>query len=160
MNLTQQDYDNSHDLPKHLNPNEKEYHLKCFVKVKEISYLDEQSKGSSRNTEKMIFLIPQESDERTRFLMAWLPETIDEHTELGFEIGYPVFSIFRGAVKRYHKEAGINLPFIFVMTRGVEEILKQVDGLYINIKSLGESDELRLDAQKDYELSNIKPQNR
>jgi len=160
MNLSQQDYDKSQYMPKHLNPNEKEYHLKCLVQVKEISYMDEQSKGSFINTEEMVFLIPQESDERTKFLMAWLPDTNEEHIEVGFEIGNPVYSVFRGAVQRYHKKAQIKVPFIFVMTRAVEEQLKNMNRQFVLIKSLGESDELRLDAQKDYELSNIKPRNR
>ena len=42
------------------------------------------------------------------------------------------------------------------MTKATEEIMKQIDGKYIMIKSLGESDELALDAQKDFELSNNK----
>lgn len=133
---------------------EKEYHLKCKVLVKDVSYLDEQSKGSELKTEQMIFLIPQESTQRTMFLNAWLPDTVEEHHEVVFEGGYPVEGIFKGAVQRRNERCSEH--HIFVMSRGAEEDLKAMNGKFIQVKSLPASNEHLGDTMKDFDLADNK----
>jgi hypothetical protein len=130
------------------------YHLRCKVLVKECTYEDQQSKGNQNISEKLVFLVPEDSDERTRFFIAWLPDTLDSFQELGIEMGHPVFSAFRAALYRkstFHPELPDN--HIFVMSKGAEEILKRLDGQMVMCEILGEQEEYLLDGMIDHDLS-------
>lgn len=114
---------NMNQPEKRLHPTEREYHLNCKVVVKEISYEDEQSKGSSLNTAKMVFLIPSEGSQRDLFFAAWLPEAETERNEIGLIIGNPVNGPCRASVMRKNKN--LSEHHIFVMSFGAEQDLVQ-----------------------------------
>lgn len=125
------------------------YHLTCKVLVKECSYEDEQSTGTKLVTEKLVFLLPQDSDQRTRFYNTWLPD-YEEYQEIGIEMGHPLYSAFRAALYRQ----GQFLPeiHIFVMSKGAEEMLKKLDGQLVNVEILGEQEEALLDGMLDHDI--------
>lgn len=125
------------------------YILSCKVLVKECSYEDEQSKGIATVSEKLVFLLPQDSDQRTRFYNTWLPD-YETYQEIGIEMGHPLFSSFRAALYRQGKFMdGIH---IFVMSKGAEETLKTLDGKIVNVEILGEQEEVLLDGMLDHDL--------
>jgi hypothetical protein len=129
------------------------YHLRCKVIVKDCTYEDQQSKGNQLIAERLVFLYPEESDERTRFYMAWLPDA-ESYQEIGCEMGHPVFSAFRAALYRkstFHTDLQDN--HIFVMSKGAEEILKRLDGQMVNVEILGEQEEFLLDGMLDHDLT-------
>ncbi len=130
---------------------ERRYNLTCIVLVKECSYEDEQSKGNQVVTEKLVFLLPEDTQERTLFYNAWLPESIDEHQELGGMIGHPVYSSLRLALWRATEY--VRDIHLFVMSKGAEEVLKNLDGKKIALEILGEHEDNLLDGQKDFELA-------
>lgn len=125
------------------------YILSCKVLVKECSYEDEQSKGTVLVTEKLVFLIPQQSTQQTLFYNTWLPD-YEEYQEIGIEMGYPLYSSFRAAL--YRQGQFHSSPHIFVMSKGAEEMLKQLDGQLVNVEILGEQEEALLDGMLDHEL--------
>jgi len=128
------------------------YYLTCKVKILPVTYEDYQSKGNmGQVTEDMVFLIPQESDQRSLFYNAWLPETLEENFEIGISMGHPIFGVFRATVRRFHPS--LREPHIFVMTRSAEEIFKYIKDKTIKVDVLPQDDELMLDAQADFELN-------
>ena len=132
---------------------QRRYYLTCKVYVRDCSYEDVQSTGTTLVSEKLVFLVPQESDQKTLFMMAWAPEE-DAYQEIGCEVGYPVYSPFRGALYRvssFHPDIPMN--HIFVMSKGAEEILKRLDGQIVNVEVLGEQEESLLDGMVDHELT-------
>lgn len=139
-------------------PTEQHYHVKCKVVVKEVTFLDVQSKGESLLTEKLVHLVPVESTQRDLFLSAWLPAVEEAHVEIGMRAGYPIYGVFRGALKRWNKI--VTEPHIFVMSRGAEEQFKELcraNGGFlpeIEIEILGSHEDELLDAARDYELPN------
>lgn len=137
------------------------YFLKCEVFVKDVTYLDVQSKGSDYKTEQLVFLVPLESSQRNFFLDAWLPEyLVSENVEVGIRAAYPIHGYFRACLKRPNKI--IDKPHIFVMSRGAEEEFKNLcraqKGFIpiIEIETIGVHEEDLLDSMKDYELPNKK----
>ena len=129
---------------------ERRYNLRCKVLVKDCSYEDEQSTGNTQTTEKLVFLIPEDNEQRTLFYMTWLPDMADECQELGASMGHPMYSTFRLALWRA-------TPFVreihlFVMSKGAEEILKRLDNQVVNVEILGQSEDDLLDGQTDYDL--------
>lgn len=102
-------------------PTQETYHLKCKIVVKEISYLDEQSKESKNAAAKMVFLVPKEGTQRDLFLSAWLPENSDAAHEVSLMLGFPVSGPCRAAVMRRNKNCDAH--HLFVMSTGVEEDL-------------------------------------
>lgn len=131
-------------------PQQHEYTFKCRVVAKEVTYEDEQSTGVTQVTEKLVFLIPDQSTERDKFYFAWLPDTDLEPAEIVCEIGHPVFSIFRAALWR--RTQHVNDFHIFVMTKGVEEILKALHDKSIVLKVLSSADDHKADTQRDWKL--------
>jgi len=131
------------------------YHIKCKVEIKRVAFMDHQSEGDCGMVEEdMVFLVPQEGDQRTAFYNAWLPDTLDQFFEIGMSMGHPIFGVFRGAVARVH--AGIKEPHIFVMTKSAEEVFKNVKGKTIDVKVLAQGDEILLDQAADYDLKDKK----
>ena len=131
-------------------PTEQHYHLKCKVIVKMVTYMDEQSKGTTQVSEELVFLIPQESDERTKFLMAWLPDTDDQHQEIGVELGAPLFAVARAALWR--RTEHVNEYHLFMMTKSAEEFLKPLKNRVIDVEVLSEKEDHVLDGQRDHDL--------
>ena len=132
-------------------PTNQKYTLKCFIKIMDVSYDDVQSKKTERVTEKMVFLLPSESTECDLFYDAWLPDTDIDYSEIGCQAGHPVYGVFRAAVKRRSKDC--ERPHIFVMTKSVEDILLKMDGKEIVIDVLPESEDEKMDRQRDIELT-------
>lgn len=130
---------------------ERRYNLSCKVIVKDCTYEDEQSKGNSQVTEKLVFLLPQDNTERTLFYNAWLPEMVDEHQELGAVIGHPLYSSLRVALWR--STSFVNEIHLFVMSKGAEEVLKTMNEKIIQVEILGQGEDQLLDGQKDFELT-------
>jgi len=140
----------SYEFDKRKKPTQIRYFLKCKVLEKECTYLDEQSNGTQQVTEKFVFLIPENNDQRTRFLMTWLPDTTLECQELGCEIGHPIHSLFRVALWRSSQFLeGIHM---MVLTKGTEELLKPMNGKYVQLEVLGEDEEELLDRQTDFDM--------
>lgn len=130
---------------------ERRYYLTCKVVVKECSYEDEQSTGTTLVAEQLVFLIPTVSTERDLFYNAWLPDDPNEPQELGITMGHPLYSTFRVALWRateYVREI-----HLFVMSKGAEEILKKLDEQVVNVEILGEQEDYLLDGQIDHDLS-------
>jgi hypothetical protein len=142
-------------------PTEQRYHLKCKVLVKKVSYMDYQSKGETLITEDFVFLIPQESTQRSLFMGAWLPDTLEGNSEIGLEIGRPVEGHARACLRRKNKI--VPEAHIFVMSRGAEELIKDWaranrgflwtrQDCYLDITVLAENEDELLDQQKDFDL--------
>jgi len=149
------------EFPNHeANLREQEYSLKCKVLIKEVAYEDFQSKGKLGTlTEKMAFLIPQEGSQRDTFFTAWLPdyeqnakkEIVSANNEVACKTGYPVNGFFRASVRR--ADARVREPHIFVMSRSTEEDLKALNGQFIIITVLPDSESHKSDYARDFELS-------
>ncbi|NJM09373.1 MAG: hypothetical protein HC883_00275 [Bdellovibrionaceae bacterium] len=105
-------------------PTEREYFLTCKTKFFRKS-VTEEIKGHAKSYDRtMVLLIPQESDERNRFLSAWLPDNIETYYEIAAYISYPVDSPARLSV--HHRDGKSPYHYLFVMSKGVEDILLQV----------------------------------
>ncbi|NBP28676.1 MAG: hypothetical protein EBV23_03725 [Flavobacteriia bacterium] len=132
-----------------------EFILKCKVVVKDVSYLDVQSKFAESRTEKMVFLIPQESTMRDFFFAKWLPDFgTDEKPEIAMVLPSPVNGFVRGCVLR--RDARCEDHYIFIMTRAAEEDLKPLDGREIIAHVLHEDYEAVTDHTKNYEVPGMK----
>jgi hypothetical protein len=131
-------------------PTERTYTFTCEVVAKDVTYADEQSTGITMVTEKLVFLLPEQSTQRDLFYNAWLPDTDQQPQEVGCETGHPVYSTFRAALWRRSQFVGdIHL---FVMSKGAEESLKALHGRRIEITVLSEGEDTRMDTQRDWEL--------
>jgi len=140
----------SYEFDKRKKPTEIRYFMKCKVLVKEVSFEDEQSKGKSQVNDKFVYLIPEDSTQRTKFLMTWLPDTNLECQELGCEIGHPVFALFRAALWRETEH--LKQIHIMVLTKSTEELLKPLDGKYVQLEVLGEDEDELMDGQVDHDM--------
>jgi hypothetical protein len=108
-------------------PTEETYHLKCRVVIKDVSYEDQQSKGNTQATAKMVFLVPESSTQKDLFLAAWLPETVEEWHEVALMIGAPINGPCRAAVMR--KNARMDEHHIFMMSVGAgEDLIQEIEG--------------------------------
>jgi len=123
-----------------------DFYLRCKVKFFE-KWVDDNGRRYFR---KLVILIPDEGDERTRFLNRWLPETLEEHFELGVTIAPPIDSPCRVSVHRGPSEKSL-YHHLFVMSKGVEDIILQYvkEGSYLNVTVLSEDNEEILDQAKD-----------
>lgn len=139
------------EFNKALKPTERRYRFKAKVIAKDVTYTDEQSTGTFQVTEKLVFLLPEQSTQRDLFYSAWLPDTDHEPIEVGCEIGHPVYSCFRAALWRRTQFVGdIHL---FVMSKGAEELLKPMNGKSVEIEIMGEQEDQQLDGMRDFELA-------
>ena len=144
----------SYEFQKNKTPTQIRYYIKCEVVVKECTFVDEQSNGSQQVSDTLVALVPQDTTQRTKFFMAWLPDTILEAQELGCEIAHPFYTIFRAALWRTTQHFGeIHL---LVMTKATEELLKSFNGATVEVEVLAEDEDEMLDAQQDYEISDKK----
>lgn len=122
-------------------PTERSYHLIAKSKFYRKT-VNEEIKGHMKSYEReLVLLVPVESDQRTSFLTAWLPDSASEHFELGAFIASPIdspcrLSIHRGPDDRSEKH------YLFCMSKGVEEIiLKRPEGSTFHIKTMPASQE-------------------
>lgn len=135
-------------------PTMRKYVIRCRVKV--VKTAGKQGLLSGQTEFNAVLLLPQEGDTTTRFYTAWLPDEAEKHFELVLEMGHPVYGICRAAILRKGKFC--ERPHIFVMSKGVEDILEKKDGLIIdNITVLPASDEEEfgdqaLQSDKDIEV--------
>lgn len=129
---------------------ERTYHLRCKTKFFKKS-VHENIRGIDKHYERtMVLLVPQESDERTKFLTAWLPETEGEYYEVSAFISMPVDSPARLSVHR--RDQKCTTHYLFVMSKGVEDILlKFKEGTTINVQINPASQDAEADFAKDAE---------
>lgn len=136
------------------------YQIKCKVKIITQSYM-EIADGRMHEATSVLLLPDLESTEVSRFLATYLPDIscvcLDcnndniriyntecpkcesenlkrEHTEVPAWIAGPVHEVCRLAVLR--KNNYCEQHHMFVMSTGVEEILKNMDGRIVNVKIL------------------------
>lgn len=134
-----------------------EFVLRCRVEVKKIAYTDLQSQGEkeARQVEAdMVFLIPLEGDQRDYMFSKYLPHVRGESTELPAMIPYPVSGFARVALMRRDKRCDEH--YLFMMTKAVEEDLKECAGRELEVRILDEKDDAVLDLQKDFFIANKK----
>jgi len=134
-------------------PEQKIYVLKCKVK-----FVRKNVKDGPRQYERTLaILVPQESDERTKFFTAWLPELKSEHFELAGIISAPIDSACRFSIHRGPDEKS-EAHYLFVMSKGVEDVLieAEMEGktVYVEILPEGSDEEAdnALEAGGDYDL--------
>ena len=138
------------------------YFLKCKIYVQNITYEDEQSKGvTGLMTEEMVFLEPKEGTQRDLFFNAWMPDYEQDpvtkkiepgHVELVCKAGNPIFGYFKCSFHR-KDERFSKSPYLFVMSKGAEEDLKNMHGREIEVEIMGQDKEELGDFQKDFDLS-------
>jgi hypothetical protein len=128
-----------------------EYHLKCKVTVKPITYDDVQSNGTTRRTEDMAFLTPTEGDQKNFFFSAWLPDFGEKWTEIVAVAAHPISGPIRCSVHR--TDHRMPHSYIFVMTKSAEEALKAINGREINIVVQPKNKDALGDKQRDYDLA-------
>ena len=112
-------------------PTEREYHLNCKVVIKEVSYADHQSTETKQVARKLVYLVPDESTQRNKFLDAWLPRfaaTSDDvlndpsaSCEIVFLMGHPFKQPARGAVMAANHRCGEH--HIYLMNLGLTQLL-------------------------------------
>lgn len=138
------------DFGPKVKPEEMRYALKAKVVAKEVTYFDEQSTGTVQVTEKLVFLVPEQSTQRDLFFSAWLPDSPEKPVEVVCQGGHPVYTPFRAALWRRSQHVGeIHL---FVMSKGAEEVLKEINGQSFAFEVLGQQEDNLADNQRDWEL--------
>lgn len=116
---------------------QRRYKLTCKTKFIEGSYKGQKLKN--------VILIPQENDQRTKFLTAWLPDTVGEYYELASFISMPVDSPCRLSVHRA-PDKNSERHYLFVMSKGVEEVLlMKPEGLTVMVETMKASEEEEAD---------------
>lgn len=136
-------YEGEHSSEQHpLNdPTMKDYKIRVKVNVVR-SYL-QQGFSEGKSEFNAVCLLPMEADTTIKFYMAWLPDDAKEHFEIVMEMGHPVYGTCRGAVLRAGKF--MQRPHIFIMSKGVEDILSKKHGEILDIRVLPCS----MDAESD-----------
>jgi hypothetical protein len=144
------DYEGDHMENKKIvdktDPQKREYHLKCEVK-----YVKGSTEVKGKKIDRtMVVLIPKESDQRTYFLSAWLPDVKEQHYELVGYIPNPIDSNFRCSIHRGPDVYSEN-HYLFIMTKGVEEdfIEKHLEGQSVNVRIFGEDNEESADSVRE-----------
>jgi hypothetical protein len=104
-------------------PTQRQFHFRCKLVVKDVTYQDSQLTDTTLKTEKMAFLIPQASSESDRFYDAWLPSSNEEEVEITCRC-----SAFRGYFRCMVRRADERMrePHLFVMSKGAEEEFKKI----------------------------------
>lgn len=124
---------------------QRRYNLRCKTKFYRKTVNDQLPNGSFRTYERtLVLLVIEESDERTRFLQAWLPETTDQHYELTANIAFPVDSPARLSIHR--ADARCDRHYLLVMSKGVEDILVKLrEGLPLTLQTCRASEDTEAD---------------
>ena len=130
-------------------PTERSYVLKCKIEA----FIKTITEKHASYQSQLVFLVPQESDQRTSFLSAWLPETSEEHFELAGIIPPPIDSPCRFAIRRANGDCGQH--HLVVMSTGVAKLLAAIAAkgkgaaMGVTVKILPESDIEAADLSKD-----------
>lgn len=130
-------------------PTQRRYFLKCQIKFFETTIKEEVGGRSLQYARKLVFLVPQESDQRSHFFNAWLPDQAGEHYELSGYVKPPIdspcrFAIFRGPDKRSQNH------YLLVMSKGVEDILVRLrEGSSILVETFAAFEEAEADFARD-----------
>ena len=120
---------------------QRRYHLTCKTRFFKKTVVDNLPGGNVKRYERtLVFLIPQESDERSRFLSAWLPDTTKDYYEMSSFISSPVDSPSRLSVHRADQRC--EKHYLVVMSKGVEDILiKMKEGTTLSVQVLKASED-------------------
>ncbi len=130
-------------------PTQRRYTLRCALRFYNTTIREQVGGKDLQYSRKLAFLLPQESDERSRFLSAWLPDQIDEHFEIAGFIRPPIdspvrLSVFRGPDKRCERH------YLMVMSKGVEDILVRLrEGSEILLTTFAAHEESEADHARD-----------
>lgn len=132
---------------------QRRYHLSCKTRFYTKTVEDVLPGGVTKRYERtLVLLIPQESDERSRFLSAWLPETTQDYYEVSSFISSPVDSPSRLSIHRADERC--EKHYLVVMSKGVEDILVRLrEGTTINIQVLKASEDSEADFAPDTEYN-------
>lgn len=121
------------------------YELNCKVVGVKLPHREEQSRGKTFNdTADVILLVPDESDQATKFYDAWLPFELENEdgkpacTEIGMEARYPVGGFIRGAL--FFASKLYPTRHIFLMSNRAEKILQKRIGQKLRVTVLGEEE--------------------
>lgn len=130
----------------------RDYKLTCKLRFFETTVKGDASNKGQAYERKLALLIPQESDARTQFLTAWLPEVEGEYYELSGYIGHPVDSPCRFSIHRRDQKSP-EQHYLFVMSKGVEDVLcKCKPGQLLNVTAFSATKEDEADYAVDSNL--------
>lgn len=123
---------------------DREYNLTCTVKVIRQTFKDYEDRGGrQQETDSVVMIIDKDATESWAFLSAWFPKELSiEHyvpIEVPSYFPYPVEGYCRLAIMPPDNK--IQGFYLFVMSTGVEDILKKCDGRRMGIKILTASDD-------------------
>lgn len=105
---------------------EKEYHLKCEVRMKRKYYFDKDKNDVEfKASTTMFYLVPKESTHRVLFFDAWLPSVETECYEVVGVISTPINKVARLGFMMANKDC--QEPHLVVMTVAVEDEIKKYD---------------------------------
>lgn len=131
-----------------------EYNL--IVETKFVFKTVVEEKLKTRYERKLVILVPEQNTECMRFFRAWLPETSDlnDYYEIAAELGGPINSPCRLSVHRGPHPYS-DKHFLFVMTKGVEELLlKLPESRRFHLKVLPQGEDVATDFAKDSDEGN------
>ncbi len=117
---------------------QQEYNLKCRVEIKRLTY-KEIADGRQHEADCVLLIPDHEATETMKFFTAWLPDTIDTYHEVPSYVLHPINSPCRMAVLRNDELDGFH--HLFVMSTGIEEILKRRNGQSVFVRILPEADD-------------------
>lgn len=152
---------------------ERQYELKCLVKVVDVSFI-EVADGKQHETKSVLLIPDKDATETWMFFTAWLPEVSKVCLDCGVDnvkigtthchncqstnlllewnecptyISSPVESPARCAVLR--KNSVCNHNHLFVMSAGVEDELRQLDGKTVYVRVFPGSEDHICDQASD-----------
>ena len=140
-------------------PTDRKYIMNCRLRFYRKTVVDNQGVHGLIQTERnLVMLVPDESDQRTQFLSAWLPDTQEEYFELAGYISMPIDSPCRFSIHR-GPDAQSERHYLFVMSKGVSDILERfTEGRVFSVTILPESEEDQADYAKDSDDGNYEVQ--
>jgi hypothetical protein len=109
----------------------RKYVLKCWIR----KYRGQAQQGLQGGLSEYdaVLLIPEINDQSGKFFDAWLPDPLESNTvEIVASMPHPVNSGCRLSVHRMDERCPAR-HYLFVMSKGVEDILKHLDGQKIMI---------------------------
>ena len=119
----------SSEFDPRIDPMEKTYHLTAKVKV--VRMTGKQGEKDTGGSFDVVVLVPEQNDETTRFFSAWLADTEKDNFECLGTMGHPIYGSMRLSVSRGNKTH--HEAHLFVMSKGVEDILVHKDGEKIQV---------------------------
>jgi hypothetical protein len=131
-------------------PTEAEYHLKCLILQKTIRSRDQKRNGDWFEEDRtMVFLIPEDNDQRSLFFRAWLPESPQEHSELDVIFPEPISRAAK--VSLLNADEYCDKPHMRVMGKWLEDLVieSKLSGKKITVKTLAASADVAYDEAKD-----------